>query len=720
MGCGGSKAVVNQSQRILNAIEDNGNNVRFSPEGAEEGQTTRPSRSKDQSDISEKEFNWQGKMENKKDDQRVQDEEDDDNESDDYIDITKPIDRKHSREKIDTLKVIDFVIEGLQAIKEINEISMDLDDMPESYQKAKKLRQLYYNARYVVGRNFCKTFLDDLVQKGVFACIAKAMKRLQAAWPNVFLETPNPGQDFNTAVQTVALSDYDPPEGIVVQIWMKLSGTAVGTTDMHEGCRIKAGEEALIEYYLQDFLPAVSSRSYPGVKTAHGVMMQNGVSALYNCSTSSANVAYFKKFNGINKLLAIFNTPSERLNMSVLFALSYLIEEKDNHLIMANNETIDKVIDYLSHACKMKSRRYRGLSCLELANALERVAVNDENKKMIGSRKGLEALMQLFNVAKVQEQRIAAANAIWMLLFEKENQQRFMSMDGAFDAILAYKDCENKELRKAVTGIMWEVKMKDKHMEAMAETARDASGNNNNSSKHVMISYNWGQQPLMLKLRDALKEAGYNVWMDVDKIGGSTLQAMASAVENSAVILVGVSRKYKDSPNCRSEAEYAFQLRKSIVPLMLEKNYQPDGWLGFIVGAKFWIDFANQTNFKNSVQKLVKEVGGKGKYGDDIIKPVDEVDLGAIPKESKTNRTKEISKWSNSDVRDWVKQKCQLERSIKESILEKLTGKKLVSLHRLHEEAPEFFFNTLRSDFGFCDVLDLLEFWDAVKELLNE
>ena len=195
MGCGGSKAVVNQSQRVRNALEDNGNNVRFSPEGAEEGQTTtRPIRSKDPSDISEKKFNWQGQMENNKDDQRVQDEEDEDDEPDDYIDITKPVDRKHSQEKIDALKVVDFVTEGLQAIKEINEISMDLDDMPESYQKAKKLRQLYYNARYVVGRDFCQMFLDDLVQKGVFACIAKAMKRLQAAWPNVFLETPNPGQ----------------------------------------------------------------------------------------------------------------------------------------------------------------------------------------------------------------------------------------------------------------------------------------------------------------------------------------------------------------------------------------------------------------------------------------------------------------------------------------------------------------------------------------------
>ena len=70
--------------------------------------------------------------------------------------------------------------------------------------------------------------------------------------------------------------------------------------------------------------------------------------------------------------------------------------------------------------------------------------------------------------------------------------------------------------------------------------------------KHIMISYNWEQQPLMLNIRDSLKGCGYKVWIDVDKIGGSTLQAMASAVENSAVILIAVSRKYKESANCRS------------------------------------------------------------------------------------------------------------------------------------------------------------------------
>lgn len=33
---------------------------------------------------------------------------------------------------------------------------------------------------------------------------------------------------------------------------------------------------------------------------------------------------------------------------------------------------------------------------------------------------------------------------------------------------------------------------------------------------------------------------------------GSTLEAMALAVEKAAVILVCMSQKYKDSPNCRT------------------------------------------------------------------------------------------------------------------------------------------------------------------------
>ncbi|KAK3746536.1 hypothetical protein QZH41_007374 [Actinostola sp. cb2023] len=110
-----------------------------------------------------------------------------------------------------------------------------------------------------------------------------------------------------------------------------------------------------------------------------------------------------------------------------------------------------------------------------------------------------------------------------------------------------------------------------------------SSGDLTNTSdmrNHVMISYQWDVQKTMIQLKNRLQAAGFRVWIDLEQMGGSTLEAMARAVEDSAVVLVCVSQKYKESSNCRSEAEYAFQLKKDIVPLMMEGNYRPDGWLG--------------------------------------------------------------------------------------------------------------------------------------------
>ena len=45
---------------------------------------------------------------------------------------------------------------------------------------------------------------------------------------------------------------------------------------------------------------------------------------------------------------------------------------------------------------------------------------------------------------------------------------------------------------------------------------------------------------------------GYVVWMDIDDMEGSTLQAMARAVEEAVVVMSFMSQKYKDSPNTRA------------------------------------------------------------------------------------------------------------------------------------------------------------------------
>jgi hypothetical protein len=104
------------------------------------------------------------------------------------------------------------------------------------------------------------------------------------------------------------------------------------------------------------------------------------------------------------------------------------------------------------------------------------------------------------------------------------------------------------------------------------------------SLQHIMVSYNWGQQVVIKRIARALKARKYRVWIDIEKMQGSTIEAMAAAVEDAAVVCYGISQAYKESVNCRMEAQYAHQREKDtdMLPLMLEEGYRPNGWLGML------------------------------------------------------------------------------------------------------------------------------------------
>lgn len=73
------------------------------------------------------------------------------------------------------------------------------------------------------------------------------------------------------------------------------------------------------------------------------------------------------------------------------------------------------------------------------------------------------------------------------------------------------------------------------------------------------------------------QKEGVEVWIDVERMGGSTLSAMAEAVENAAVVLICMSEKYKQSPNCRlGEWRHIWGLFANLrcrIYLEITKNY---------------------------------------------------------------------------------------------------------------------------------------------------
>ena len=56
---------------------------------------------------------------------------------------------------------------------------------------------------------------------------------------------------------------------------------------------------------------------------------------------------------------------------------------------------------------------------------------------------------------------------------------------------------------------------------------------------------------------------------------GSTVDAMSGAIEGAASMLYTVSESYKESANCRLEAQYALQQQVDMVPLMVQEGYRP-------------------------------------------------------------------------------------------------------------------------------------------------
>jgi len=55
---------------------------------------------------------------------------------------------------------------------------------------------------------------------------------------------------------------------------------------------------------------------------------------------------------------------------------------------------------------------------------------------------------------------------------------------------------------------------------------------------------------------------------------------------------------------CTVEAEYVLSQRKQIVPLRLEADYEPDGWLRMLTGSDSYYDFSDPENFETEWNRL--------------------------------------------------------------------------------------------------------------------
>ncbi|KAI8503143.1 hypothetical protein Bbelb_189640 [Branchiostoma belcheri] len=447
-------------------------------------------------------------------------------------------------------------------------------------------------------------------------------------------------------------------------------------------------------------------------------LVKSSISILNNMTKCPENRQYYQEGNAV-EVLRPYMTCSDAFVKSVsMMTLAKIIDEEQSELLAEDTGAIDFLINMLRRALEAANRRARGFSVAELCEGLAKLAVNEKNKKKIVEKEALPLLVKVLETGNELE-KTEAANTVWTLAFDDDVREKIMAEPELVPSLEKLETSTNESLKSAALGALWVIR---KTGEERPKTA--AKKSKERQLPHVMISYQWDHQKILVSIKKKLQAAGFKVWMDLEQMGGSTLQAMAEAVENSAVVIIAMSHMYKESPNCRTEAEYTFQLRKDIVPLMMESHYKPDGWLGMILGAKLYIDFSGTQAFDSAMAKLIKELGVRGREDTQtdvvVAQTAVEVGAGAPPpavmwsSSHPLDREAEFLKWTQEDVAKWL-EKHDL-GSLKSEFSE-YDGKLLRRLQGVRSEAPEFFYTMLTTKMGLKTMPDVLKFTEALDNL---
>ena len=118
-----------------------------------------------------------------------------------------------------------------------------------------------------------------------------------------------------------------------------------------------------------------------------------------------------------------------------LLTLAYLVDENTNDLISADKNLLRFIITLLDEAWLSEDRQSNGFHAKELAEGLSHLAINDDNKKILGQIGVIPVLISVIKTSKEDEEKASATRALWMLAFDDNNKEKVRQEEGAMDIL---------------------------------------------------------------------------------------------------------------------------------------------------------------------------------------------------------------------------------------------------------------------------------------------
>ncbi|XP_052267989.1 uncharacterized protein LOC127869450 isoform X1 [Dreissena polymorpha] len=455
-------------------------------------------------------------------------------------------------------------------------------------------------------------------------------------------------------------------------------------------------------------------------------VVKASLSILHNIARASGMKPLFEENKTGETIMPFLESEDDMLKILATLTIAHIVDEEENKTLITETGTIKCIVSWLGNALDSARRRFKGFTPQELTEGLNKLAVNDSNKMKIIEEDALPQFIKMLKHEDVREQS-SAARIVWTLAFDKDVRQKLVENEELMTLLKKLGDSTNKSLQTNANGALWVIKGENEVSRESKESQKPEQERNRRitsakGKRHIFLSYSWSDKVEVLKLRDRLRAEGYAIWIDIEKMGGSTLDAMAHAIENAAVVLICMSEKYKQSPNCRTEAEYTYQLKKEYIPLMMQQKYRPDGWLGLILGAKLFFDFSGKYPFEKPFTGLLKELRGRGQVDLNQTPSTDTAD-GPITMTMTNSLTSHPSPGTPSNSVAFSMGQEELIKWLRNIKLTEcipafmeFDGRLLMQLKTMRQEAPEFFYSCLERRLNMS-LIEILKFTRALEEL---
>ncbi|CAF3785518.1 unnamed protein product [Rotaria socialis] len=351
---------------------------------------------------------------------------------------------------------------------------------------------------------------------------------------------------------------------------------------------------------------------------------------------------YIKALKPIGIFKKLTKNPHETIVLNAYMMLAYVIDEKTiqasvedlSQLLFTTLKLLGNAIEnrHEKNADAHSSRETIDRNIIQLIETLKGLAQYQQIKNQILKKGLISSLVAYYEKSHGLPKQLLL-ECIWTLSFNEqiaqqlrtnskfivslENIAKLTNDDTQQDAIrhsnsycsrqngtvVASSEGTHSGIQKVTDGLLWKLVKENTCREQFQKQIKQ----NQNYEYDLMISYCHADKDIVHKIQKFLTNEGYNIWINRSHKHRQAMEVVADAIENSEFVIICMSDSYKRDNHCQAEIEYAFNSKRSLIPLFLRQGYKPDQWSASMISTNSYIDFAG-SDFKTASSLLLEEI----------------------------------------------------------------------------------------------------------------